>query len=643
MATNKDFKVKNGVNAQAFNSFSTPTEFQAAGGMVMAYNGTGLGVLRAYSNSSGGAGTILFTNNAGSETVRITTTGAVGIGTTSPQANLVISNAGAAGLEIAASGGINGGPTISAYNRSTAAYIPIISYAQMHSWWTLNFGRSMDLDVNGNLGVGTTTPLSKLDSTVVDTGTTTSPISVSLTHKTSGTAAAGFGSTLQYTLQDAGGSLINTNSISSIWTNAAAATRSAALVFFAGNANVQTEAMRINAAGLVGVGTSNPSSLLSSSNNTITVEGVAGADISLRRAGGTANIAIGVTSADVGYILSNTNTSIIFGFGGLEKMRLDTNGNFGVGTGAPTNFGAGYRTIAINGASGSVLEFVLNGATFGTVTADSANLRITTPGATAIAFVTNATEKMRVDSNGNFGIGTNAPLYKLHVVGNSTYPTAIWDTNASSVPAITQYRVNASAGWEIGMAQIADNYKYMMCYGTFGTTNAKFALTNSGFMGLGGNTTGISGGVQHQLAINYAGGSTTYGLALKQATNTTVAVNFVSNTDSIIGSITTTATSTAYNTTSDSRLKKNVEPAESFGQVIDSINVVSFDWKIDDSHQRAGFIAQDLHEVLPEAVRVGDSNNEVSDPWSVDPSKIVPMLIKEIQELRARVKALENK
>ena len=64
-----------------------------------------------------------------------------------------------------------------------------------------------------------------------------------------------------------------------------------------------------------------------------------------------------------------------------------------------------------------------------------------------------------------------------------------------------------------------------------------------------------------------------------------------------------------------------------------------FDWKADGSHQDYGVIAQELVEVAPEAVSEGDTEE---DMMGVDYSKLVPMLIKEVQSLRSRVAELEN-
>ena len=105
----------------------------------------------------------------------------------------------------------------------------------------------------------------------------------------------------------------------------------------------------------------------------------------------------------------------------------------------------------------------------------------------------------------------------------------------------------------------------------------------------------------------------------------------------LIGSITQSGTSAVlYNVTSDQRLKENIVDAPEFGSVIDSIQVRSFDWKTDQTHQRAGFIAQELVTVSPEAVHQPADPEEM---MAVDYSKLVPMLVKEIQSLRKRLAA----
>jgi len=93
-----------------------------------------------------------------------------------------------------------------------------------------------------------------------------------------------------------------------------------------------------------------------------------------------------------------------------------------------------------------------------------------------------------------------------------------------------------------------------------------------------------------------------------------------------------------YNTTSDVRLKKNIVPVGDVGDIIDTIQIVSHDWKQNDAHTDYSVIAQDLYKSVPQAVLKGDDNEEITEIWQVDHSKIVPLLIKEIQSLRKRLK-----
>jgi hypothetical protein len=95
---------------------------------------------------------------------------------------------------------------------------------------------------------------------------------------------------------------------------------------------------------------------------------------------------------------------------------------------------------------------------------------------------------------------------------------------------------------------------------------------------------------------------------------------------------------TLYNTTSDQRLKTNIVDAPSGN--IDNIKVRSFDWIVNDSHQPYGMVAQELIEVAPYAVNKPENSDEM---MAVDYSKLVPMMIKEIQDLKARLTALESK
>lgn len=114
--------------------------------------------------------------------------------------------------------------------------------------------------------------------------------------------------------------------------------------------------------------------------------------------------------------------------------------------------------------------------------------------------------------------------------------------------------------------------------------------------------------------------------------------NLFINSNGTVGSITTSGTATFYNTSSDARLKENISDADNGSALIDRLQVRQFDWKADGSHQRYGFIAQELDTVYPEAVSKPADPDEM---MGVDYSKLVPLLVQEIQALRSRLAALE--
>jgi hypothetical protein len=107
---------------------------------------------------------------------------------------------------------------------------------------------------------------------------------------------------------------------------------------------------------------------------------------------------------------------------------------------------------------------------------------------------------------------------------------------------------------------------------------------------------------------------------------------------SVAGRITTTTT-TSYVETSDRRVKDNIADADDCGAEIDLMQVRKFDWRDGGVHHPYGMIAQELQQVAPIAVDAPENPEEM---MGIDYSKLVPMLVKEIQSLRARIAALES-
>jgi len=109
-----------------------------------------------------------------------------------------------------------------------------------------------------------------------------------------------------------------------------------------------------------------------------------------------------------------------------------------------------------------------------------------------------------------------------------------------------------------------------------------------------------------------------------------------------VGTITHTTTSVQYNTTSDQRLKENIH-ASKFGlEALKTVKVYDYNFKADSKKTLStGVLAQELHKVYPQAVTVGGADAK-ANPWQVDYSKLVPMLVKSVQELNEKVESLES-
>jgi hypothetical protein len=282
-----------------------------------------------------------------------------------------------------------------------------------------------------------------------------------------------------------------------------------------------------------------------------------------------------------------------------------------------------------------------------------------------------ATVNMTLDTSGNVGIGTSSPGAKFDVTdsiqikytGSSQYGAAplILKNNVSTAnqqqvrlfnqvtdagntySAFNIAQFNSSGAYVQGLA----SYQMNGDYWTFSTANSERMRIDSsgnllvgttsanGKMSVTGTNVAIyatqSTAVGYTTVFNALNNSGTYYLAAYQANGTTV------------GSITSNGTTTAYNVSSDYRLKENVLPLTSGLTTISALKPVKYDWKIDGSHGE-GFVAHELQEVIPLAV-TGDKDAVNQDgsikPQGVDYSKIVVHLVAAIQELSAKNDALE--
>jgi hypothetical protein len=293
-------------------------------------------------------------------------------------------------------------------------------------------------------------------------------------------------------------------------------------------------------------------------------------------------------------------------------------------------------------------------------------------------FGTSATERMRISSSGNVGINTSDPDTTLTVVGGGVAEFRVGNIGPSSNSAIRISRndTGVSVGNPLGYLEFAGNdstgnvdmaFAYVGAEAesshsagnnatalTFGVTAAgsevpveRARLDKDGNLLVG--TTSASGTkfvVNSSSRVGYfatSSASATQDIINVAGTGGAASYNAIRfwygalDSGSVVGSVSFTSSATAYNTSSDERLKENITDAPAGN--IDDIKVRSFDWKVDGSHQDYGMVAQELEAVAPYAVTKGETED---DMWSVDYSKLVPMLIKEIQDLKAEVAALKG-
>jgi len=228
-------------------------------------------------------------------------------------------------------------------------------------------------------------------------------------------------------------------------------------------------------------------------------------------------------------------------------------------------------------------------------------------------FRNNALERMRITSAGLIGIGTSNPTRSFQITRTSTaFINAEGTTVAlgSSDAPLSFYSSNVNA------LNITSGGNVIILSSTGSTTNAWIAAPNSN------------------------------GVAVANKSGASISdLYYFQNTSGTVGSISVNGGTTTYATSSDYRLKQDLKSFDGLS-IIDRINIYDFEWKFDNTRS-LGVLAHELQEVLPIAV-VGEKDGERMQ--AVDYSKLVPVLVKAIQELSAentslinRIEALENK
>ena len=241
-------------------------------------------------------------------------------------------------------------------------------------------------------------------------------------------------------------------------------------------------------------------------------------------------------------------------------------------------------------------------------------------------------------ATGNVGIGANSPYTKLDIVqataghGGWKYGASL---NATDFPALRFLATTGNTGSII--AHEAGATVFLTGTTATGAGTERMRIDASGNLLVGTTayptSVGTSGvgirnvsGIVGQIAI----GKTSSGASDVQT--------FYHN-GTYVGGVQISETTTTFLTSSDYRLKEDLQPIADASLRLAALNPVNFAWKADGT-RTDGFIAHEVQAVAPQAV-TGEKDGEAMQ--AIDHSKLVPLLTAALQEALAKIALLETR
>ena len=289
-------------------------------------------------------------------------------------------------------------------------------------------------------------------------------------------------------------------------------------------------------------------------------------------------------------------------------------------------------------------------------------------GTDIVGVSTGGSERMRVDASGNVGIGTSSPEAKLSVLGGTTsgtsFNTAVFaggSTNTSGSGA--KIYLSGSPGNGTTRAAVIEgvatngNNAHALAFYTntdFSAPAERARIDSSGNLLVGKTSENAAlAGFAATPSVGYRATTTSGNFNIcntASASGTETLIQFRYS-DTPKGGISCNGTTVSYNTSSDYRLKHDIQPMTGALAKVVALKPCTYKWNADDSSGE-GFIAHELQEVCPSAVTgEKDAVNEDGSikPQGIDTSFLVATLTAAIQEqqaiiesLTARVVALEG-
>jgi hypothetical protein len=382
----------------------------------------------------------------------------------------------------------------------------------------------------------------------------------------------------------------------------------------------------------------------------------------------------GATTFTAGTASTSTTTGTAVITGGLGVSGRINATNFDGIVGANTAAAGSFTTLGATGVATFSAGTVSLPAI--TTTGDT-NTGIFFPAADTIAFSKGGTEAMRIDSNGNVGIGVVPSAWASgdtveQIKAGSSYGS-LWGRNGTLRTIVnsyfdgTNYKYSSSsyapAIYQIGDGSNAAPFQWSVS--PVGTAGANATFTTAMSLDINGNllvgttsTNGISGSIlgvggtgTRYIDVTgggsgangglIMGGNSSYNQAnliwVTSSNYVQLAANPASSQVRCIaggsGGVYLAATATAWASLSDETTKTNLKPIENAVDKVSTLRSVTGRYKTDDeATSRSFLIAQDVQKVLPEAVNIQDKETGVLGLQYTD---VIPLLVASIKELNA--------